>query len=49
MKNNEQKVINSITVNILIDKSYAMDAGFICKYKFRKNVICEFKTDKFEF
>ncbi|MEE9350157.1 MAG: hypothetical protein V3U80_08930 [Flavobacteriaceae bacterium] len=48
-ENNDRKVIDPITGDTLIRKSYVMDNGFINKYKIVNNVFNDLKTDTIEF
>ncbi|WP_064966747.1 hypothetical protein [Tenacibaculum ovolyticum] len=48
-KNNEKKVIDSITGDTIIRKTYVMDRGFLAKYKVVQNVFNDLKTDTIEF
>ncbi|PKH49956.1 hypothetical protein CXF68_04220 [Tenacibaculum sp. Bg11-29] len=48
-KNNKKKVIDSITGDTIIRKTYVMDHGFLAKYKVVQNVFNDLKTDTIEF
>ncbi|WP_438424078.1 hypothetical protein [Aquimarina macrocephali] len=48
-ENNERKIVDSITGDTLIRKSYIMDNGFKAKYKIVRNVFNDIKTDTIEF
>jgi len=48
-ENNELKVIDSITGDIIIEKRYVMDYGFKCKYLVIKNLYNQIEKDTIEF